>query len=90
MDALQKAVIIQNLISNLTQVISEDIDAPIKLVNLEGNFAHLKSQKTDNQPTIGYMHSLLERLKRGSVFPIKEYSCSQATLEQIFYQFATE
>lgn len=62
-------------------MISEESDTPIKLVNLEGNFCHLKSSKTENQPTIGYMHALMEGLKRGGEFPIKIYSCSQATLE---------
>lgn len=70
--------------------LAAEIGAPCSLVSLEGTYAHIKTVRTQFQPSIGYCHALLERLKREGNFPIKEYSCSQATLEQIFDNFAQE
>lgn len=70
--------------------LAAEIGAPCSLVSLEGTYAHIKTARTQFQPSIGYCHALLERLKREGNFPIKEYSCSQATLEQIFDNFAQE
>lgn len=52
---------------------------------MDGVYVHIKLQKNDK--TFGYMYSLLEDLK--AKYPIKEYSCNQSTLEQVFNAFAT-
>jgi len=87
---LESTVLISNIINNMLIRLAADIKAPCQLVSLEGNYAHIKTTRTQFQPSIGYVHALVERLKRSGEYPIKEYSCSQATLEQIFDNFAQE
>ena len=53
---------------------------------MDGVYVHLKLLK--NTKTFGFMYSLLQDLKMK--YPIKEYSCNQSTLEQVFNAFATE
>jgi hypothetical protein len=60
------------------QRVTENI-AECQLVTLEGNFAYIKTVRSDDQPSIGFVFGFMEFLKQS--FPIQEYSCSQATLD---------
>jgi hypothetical protein len=53
---------------------------------MDGNYVHIKLAKNDK--TFGFMYTLLQDLK--NKHPIREYSCNQSTLEQVFNAFATE
>ena len=53
---------------------------------MDGAYVHIKLMR--NEKSFGYMYALLQDLKEK--FPIKEYSCNQSTLEQVFNAFATE
>lgn len=63
----------QNCVSNMIQKISEETKSPCRLVILEGNCAHLKTDKNEHQPSIGYMYTFMESIKRGNEYPITEY-----------------
>merc|ERR1711957_939430 len=87
---LMTAVVVHNRVSNIMARISDEIRAPCQLISLDGNMVRIRSVKTDHQGSIGYLHGLMESLKRDARYSIMHYSCSQAALEQIFDLFATD
>jgi len=88
--ALMTAVVVHNRVSNIMARISDEIRAPCQLISLDGNMVRIRSVKTEHQGSIGYLHGLIESLKKDARYAIMHYSCSQATLEQIFDLFATD
>ena len=85
MNSLQREIALQNCVGNIcTSLTSSASEATI--AKMDGVYVHIKLQKNDK--SFGYMYTLLEDLK--SKYPIKEYSCNQSTLEQVFNAFATQ
>ena len=84
---LQKEVILNNVIGNVIIRLNQKV-SKTTLVRLDGSHAYLRSEKTAQALSTGYVFGVIEELK--GKFSISEYSATQANLEQIFNTFATE
>ena len=82
---MQKDVVLQNTIGAIIEELSNKA-SNANIQQLDGHYVHCRLEKNDK--TYGYMFGLLEEMKLK--YPIKEYSCQQSTLEQVFNAFATE
>lgn len=58
-----------------------------EVVSFDGQYLVLRIQQKD-ELTYGRLYTIMEELQKR--LPLKEYSCKQATLEQIFNSFAQQ
>ena len=83
LESLAKDVVLKNSIGCIINEMCEKA-SEATLKKLDGAYAHISLEK--NTKSYGFMFGLMETLKMQ--FPIKEYSCQQSTLEQVFNAFA--